>query len=230
MRKMTFLTRFSFVLLVGCSGSESPESDNALRYTIRDSNGVRASRNRESVLKTVGMTKQQIQQWASDPDGAAERRLVGDNLVKLGVRSRFTLREDRVSVSSHDKDSASRALKMDYRELLAWVTEENAAGEGRSVTLKGWGLSQIIWRGSSGKVLYTLGHEGAFRTSSRQDSDDDRGLQLDDPDQIRAWVEAERGLLEHRSAGRAHDGFLEMISRGTMEVPPGLWHEWKVGP
>ena len=220
MWRFVLITLLPFV--TSCGDSTSGDADGALRYTMRDVNGVRASGSRESVLKTVGMTEEQLKAWASDPAGVAEKRAMGNELVKVGIQAPFTVRKDGASVSSQDKDSASRAIKMEYEQMLEWVKDESAAREGRSVTLDGWGISSIIWRGSSGKVLYTSTHSGNFRTTSHEERGDN-GLTLADQDQIRAWVEDENGRQEHRSAGFARNGYMEMISRGTMELPPGLW-------
>src|SRR5438132_616257 len=117
-----------FPLLVGCGGSQSGGAEGALRYTIRDANGIRASGNRDSVLKTVGMTEPQIKEWANDH----------------GFRT------------SQDRASAVKTLEMSL-------------------------------------------------------------------DQIKAWAEDESAAHERRSASFARNGYMEMISRGTMEEPPGLW-------
>jgi hypothetical protein len=196
-------------------------TEETLRYTVRDASGVRACGNREAVLKTVGMTPEEIKSWADDPAGAAERRAVGYDLVKVGHQGQVTIRNARGSISSQDPESASRASSMEDRQKVEWVKDESATGERRSAVFYGSGFTEIIWRGSSGKVCYTFRNANQFCTSSDETSAL-KTLEMSD-DQVRAWVEDRRGARERRSASFSRNGFMEMISWGTMEEPPGLW-------
>jgi hypothetical protein len=208
------------VLLAGCGKAPPAASDAHLRYTVRDFNGTRSSRNRDSVLKTVGMTGEQIKAWANESAAGEDRRLGGEDNGRAAGSAVITCRNAKGSVSSRDP-GVTDVLERTEDQIREWVLDDKATKEGRSATFYRSGYIDIIWRGSSGQLLYTLRNQKGSRTS-RDWASALSTLGMTD-EQIKAWAEDEGAASEGRSAAIHRSGYVEGISRGVLEDPP--WGE-----
>jgi hypothetical protein len=215
------------VLVAGCNKSSQEEApaaqqaaDGRLRYTVRDVNGTRSSRNRDSVLKTVGMTPEQVRAWAKAlaPDEARAVATDGDG-VGAG-HAVVTIRNERASVSSRDAASAENAIALTDDGIREWAKDDKGIKEDRSAMLFKGGYIEIIWRGQAGQVQYSVRSEQGSRTSRDRDSVL-KTLKMTD-EQVRAWAEDEKAAREARAATFYRNGYVEVISRGPAMEPPGL--------
>jgi hypothetical protein len=206
-------------LVPGCGGTPS-QTDTVLRYTVSDANGVRAGLNRASVLKTLGMTEEQIQQWARDPAAAEEKRAVGYELItKPAGLGTYAVTNETGSVTSRDADSAAEALRMPDEERRKWVEDESGVSQGRSATFFKEGHNEAIWRDGSGKLRYTIVNLRGTRTSSDQASVL-KTLGMND-EQLMALAEDEKAADEARAVSIIGAGHVVRISRGVWVEPPG---------
>ena len=149
---------------LGCSTKKGPPTDTNLRYTVRNENGTRSSRNEESVLKTVGMNADQIRAWAKEGAADEDRSVMTETDVGGGGAAIISCRNERGSVSSRDA-SVSNVLRMTDDQIREWAADDKGLKEGRSATFYMNGHIEIIWRGSGGQLLYTVRNENGSRTS-----------------------------------------------------------------
>ncbi len=166
MKSLRSMSIVGLVLLLqlGCGTKKDAASDTHLHYTVRNENGTRSSRNRESVLKTVGMTQDQIQTWAKEGAADEGRSVATENDLGGTGAAVITCRNERGRVSSRDA-SVTNVLRMTDDQIREWVAEDKGIKEGRSATLYMNGHVEIIWRGSSDQLLYTVRNEKGSRTS-----------------------------------------------------------------
>lgn len=191
--------------------------DGQVRYAIRDAAGIRACRDRASVLKTRAMTADQVKAWAQAPEGKAEGREV---LPLPALAARETITGEKGSVSSRDGVGAAEVLKQSPDKIREWAADPKAEKAGRQATLFQAGHLEIIWRGPAGELLYSVRTERGTRTGRTRESVV-KTLELTD-EQVRAWAEDEAAAKEGRSATLFRDGFAEVISRGPAVEPPDL--------
>ena len=223
---MTRLLGAAVVLafLAGCKKGEQsegggPSSGSAtapIRYTIRDVNSTRSSRNQESVKKTLGMNFEQLQAWVKESPPAEERKIDTDAPGEGGPL--ITARNQKASVSGRDRDSVYAALEMTEEQAREWVKDAKGAREGRSVTRFLSGHVEITWRGPGGEVLYTLRNTQGSRTGKNRDGVMSTLGKTDE--QIVEWVTDPVAASESRSATFARSGHVEGISRGPLLDPP----------
>jgi prepilin-type processing-associated H-X9-DG protein len=124
-----------------------------LVYTVRDPAGERSGRDRASVLKTRGMTAEQLKAWAQASEGKAEGRSVA---AEGKVAVQVTVQTDRGTVTGRDRESVSRAAKLTPDQMREWAADPKAAAEGRGAILFGDGHAEIVWRGPGGELLYSV--------------------------------------------------------------------------
>lgn len=160
------------VLIVVLSGAGAAE-DTHLRYTVSDANGFRSSLNRDSVMKTLGMSESELRDWANDSAAAEEKRMVGPVRQASGRAATYfkqgyneiewegpsgktyhSVRTIAVTLTSLDRDSLMKMLEsrgpsgyFDHDQVRAWAADENAASEMRSAIIAQPGYVEYISRG-----------------------------------------------------------------------------------
>ncbi len=177
----------------------------------------RSSKNRDSVLKTLAMTEDEIRAWAKEPAAAGEERWV----ARAAIQPRC--HHDGVmggGVTGSNAASAMAAGKTN-EERRAWAEESDDAAikETRIATFfeQEGSFAETVWRGADGEVRYTLTNasNGARRTGSDRDSVV-MTLKMS-VDEVRAWVEDPKAVKEQRAASTLvqKDSYLETVWRGT---------------
>ena len=173
-----------------------------LQYTVRTEQGNRSSRNRDSVLKTVKMTPDQVRAWAEDAQAAKEDRsatLFQDGYVEMIDRGptgdlQYTVR-DRAGVRAcQDRGSVLKTRKMTADQLKAWAQATEGKAEKRRFD---------PW--PKGVALQTVSNEKG-RVTSRDGVGASEVLKLT-AEKIREWAsdpKAEKaGRTGHPLPGRA---------------------------
>ncbi|MFL5342902.1 MAG: hypothetical protein ACJ8F7_22435 [Gemmataceae bacterium] len=215
--KRLMLIGFALALVAGCGTSSSqPQLGGELRYTVRDVMGERSGRKRDSVLKTIGMTLEQIRAWGKE-SAAGEDRFVPEEGAGGPGAAVITCRNERGSVSSRDA-GVTEVLRKSNDEILAWATDAKGAKEGRSATFYRNGHVEIVWHGSAGQLLYTVRDEKGSRTSRDRESAFS-ALTMSEQ-QVRQWAEDAAASAEGRCATFMMNGYVEGISHGVLEDPP----------
>jgi hypothetical protein len=215
--------------LIGCQREAPRPQDRQLRYTVWDQKPVRSSRDRDDVMQTLQMSDAQILAWSQDSAAAEKRRLHGwDAEVHRDKDTvNYTLTNDMGSVGSRNEASAEQALDMSESDKLAWVSDEKSAAEQRTVTFFRDAYSEIIWRDTSGNLRFTARNNWGAFTGNDRDSvikfvgtfDPEAGPT---PTQVQAWAEDESAAAQERCAILLQSGYMEAISRGILERPPGM--------
>src|SRR5207248_1723662 len=122
--------------------SEAPEP---LQYTVRSEKGNRTGRDRESVLKTLEMTDDQVRTWAEAKDDKAAKENRSATFYRSGYveiigrgasgQLQYTVRDRVGSRSSRDRDAVLKTVKMTPEQIKAWAESAEAKAEGRSAAL-----------------------------------------------------------------------------------------------
>ena len=188
-----------------------------LLFSIRDPEGVRSGRNSASLLKTRGMTAEQLKVWAAAPDAKAEERI----LVTQGPGAVRTTISSAAGVFSSLKGDELAAMQIDNlgeAGILKWVEDPKAAAESRFTYLYHLGHLEVIWHSMDGRLRYTISSEIGHRTSGNRESV--KKTEKMDSKQLLTWATDPKGAAEQRSASLYQDGYVETISYGIPEVPP----------
>jgi hypothetical protein len=192
-----------------------------LRYMIAVANKphmMRIGRDRESVLKTIEMTDDEVKRWTEEPAGKAEERSYA---AYPQLASRPTAKRTRVWTASREADSASQAVKLTDDEIRAWAEAKNeqSVREDRAALFIHPGYVEIVYREASGELRYAVRNA----RSSQAGRDRESVLQtreMAEP-QIRRWVEAsdEKAMREARAAIFYRAGYAEILSRVVENAP-----------
>jgi hypothetical protein len=203
-------------LAAGCAASHSkgddPEKNDvspALRYTVRTEQGDRSGRDRESVLKAVKMTADQVRAWVEEEKAAKEERsasLYQDGYVEVigrgaGGDLEYTVRDSVGTRTSRDRGNVLKTRKMPADQLEAWAQAAEGKAEGRRFAQPRV-VSQVTVSNAKGR-LTSQDAESASRAA---------GLT---PDEIRQWAADPKGEKEGRGAVLFRAGHAEVIWRGS---------------
>jgi hypothetical protein len=195
-----------------------------LQYTVTDAQGNRTSRNRASVIATLGMNEAQLRTWGEAAAGVLEGRTVTLNrdghteTISRGMLGslQYTVTDDRGSRTSRNREQVLTTLDMSESALRTWVEDRGAWLEGRTVTLNGDGHTETISRGMFGILQYTVSDEHGIRSGRNRDQVMST-LDMDEAE-LRAWATDGAGIVEGRSVTINALGHTEMISRGPLGV------------
>lgn len=188
-----------------------------LLFTIRDPEGIRSSRDSANLLKTRGMTTDQLKAWATAPDAKAEGRILatdGPGAVRTTISS-------AAGVFSSLNGEGLATMQIDNlgeAGILKWVEDPKAKAESRFTFLYGDGYLEVIWRSMDGDLRYTISGEVGHRTSGSRES-----MKKTIPmnaEKLVAWAADPKGASERRAATIYGSGYSETVSYGVPEMPP----------
>jgi hypothetical protein len=195
-----------------------------LQYTVTDEKGSRTGRNRDSVIATLGMSQRDLRTWAEDRGAHLEGRSATINVfghtetISRGMFGilQYTVTDDNGSRTGRNRSQVLSTLTMSEVQVRAWVADQGAWLEGRSVTINAVGHNETISRGTFGVLQYSVTDDMGTRTGRSRDRVLST-LTMNEA-QVRAWVADTGAWLEARTVTINAIGHNETITRGSFGI------------
>jgi hypothetical protein len=206
------LTVLAVGLLTGrTSAQPKSETPEPLRYTIRSEKGTRTSRDRDSALKTLEMTDDQVRAWVEAKDDKAAKEGRAASFYRSGYveiissgksgQLEYIVRDRVGSRTCRDREAVLRTVKMTADQVKAWADAPEAKAEGRSFVADKF-VRQITVRSDRASVT------GADADSASA------ALKLTD-EKLLEWVKDEKAAKEGRAVTFVKSGHLQVVWRGS---------------